>query len=140
MDRRRGRLILSIPTVPTMATSKPDPLEFLQQHFEALEPRNVDDIPGFPYKLVFHPLNAEQTLKLGKAVQEKNASARAIAYAELMAETVKLEDGKPAFPFAKDKPNPIEVLTRKTPPKIFTAMVNVLIDWITAEAQELPKK
>lgn len=115
------------------------PLAFLQSHFDALKPREVE-IEGFPFKLLFLPLNAEQTLKLGSAVQDKNPKSRALAYAELMVESIQTEDGKPAFPLVRGGPNPVEVLTKQAPPKVFTKMVNILIDWITAEAEDLVKK
>lgn len=122
-----------------MSKESASPLAFLQQHFDALKPREVE-IKGFPFKLFFQPLNAEQTLKLGSAVQDKNPRTRALAYAELMVESIKLEDGNPAFELVKGGPNPVEVLTKGTPPKVFTKMVNILIDWITAEAEDLVKK
>ena len=50
----------------------------------------------------------------------------------MIVETVTLESGDPAFPLVKGGPNPVEILTKKTPPRIFTALVNRLIDWITA--------
>lgn len=122
-----------------MATPTQSPLAFLQGHFDALEPR-IEQIPGLPFKLAFAPLNAEQSLKLSKALREKITTLQANAYAELLMETVTLEDGKKAFELVKGGPNPVEILTKHTKPRVFTAMVNILIDWITAEADELEKK
>lgn len=119
--------------------SSKSPLEFLQSHFAALQPRPVE-IKGFPFKLVFHPLNAEQSLKLSRGLRETKPAAQALIYAELLVETVKTEDGAQAFPLEKGGPNPIEVLTKGTSPKIFTELVNRLIDWLTGEVEELEKK
>ncbi|WP_193212008.1 hypothetical protein [Luteolibacter marinus] len=107
------------------------PLEFLKDQFEALKPREVE-IEGLPFKLVFQPLNGEQTLKLAKAAREAKPGAQSVAYAELIVETVKLEDGEQAFPLLRGGPNPVEVITKQAPPRIFTALVNALLDWLVS--------
>lgn len=120
-------------------STKASPLDFLQNHFESLKPREIE-IAGFPFKLTFHPLNAEQSLKLSRGLRETKPALQALLYAELIVETVKLDDGSPAFPLVRGGPNPVEVLTKKAAPKIFTEMVNRLIDWVTGETEDFEKK
>lgn len=115
-------------------TTPIDTLAFLQEQFAAIPSRTVE-VPGFPVPLVFQPLNPEQTLKLAKAIREPRAAMQAAAYAELIVETVRLEDGTQAFTLVKGGANPVEVLTKQTPAKIFTGLVNRLIDWVTTDGK-----
>lgn len=120
--------------------SNKSPLAFLQSHFDALKPREVE-IEGFPFKLFYQPLNAEQTFKYVAGCNAKRATEQAQIFAELIVETVKLEDGKQAFPMEKGQPSPVEILTRKTPPSIFAALVKELgKDAPVDEATETEKK
>ena len=120
--------------------SAPSPLEFLQNHFAALKSRVVE-IPGFPFSLRFAPLNAEQTFKYVAAAKSKSTSEQARLFAELIVETVQTEDGTPAFPLLKGGPNPVEVLTKQTPPALFAKLVEELgKEAPTGEAEEVEKK
>lgn len=120
--------------------SSKSPLEFLQSHFAALHPRPVE-IEGFPFKLLFAPLNAEQTFKYVAAAKAKSTAEQARLFAELIVETVQTEDGKPAFPLVKGGSNPVEVLTKQTPPAIFAKLVEQLgQDATTGEAEDVEKK
>lgn len=121
-------------------SSKPSPLDFLENHFAALKPRPVE-IEGFPFKLVFTPLNAEQTFKYVAAAKSSSATLQAKGFAEVIIEVVKLEDGTPAFPLVKGGSNPLDVLTKKTPPAIFAKLVEELSkDAATGEAEDVEKK
>lgn len=117
------------------------PIEFLKSHFEALEPRAVQ-IKGLPFPLLYQPLTAEQALKYAAATRSRVPKEQGALFAELLVDTVLLaETGKPAFPFGKDLPNPVEVLTKKTPPVIFTRLVNNLgFDTDTKDVEDLEKK
>ena len=54
---------------------------------------------------------------------------------------MKLEDGTLAFPLVRGGANPVEVLTKKTPPAIFAKLVEELgKDAPTEEAEEVAKK
>lgn len=120
--------------------SSKSPLEFLQSHFEALKPRTVE-IDGFPFKLVFVPLTTEQTFKYVAAAKAPRPADQARLFAEVIVETVQLESGEPAFALVKGGPNPVEVLTKKTKPSIFSALVEELgKDAPTGEAEEVEKK
>ncbi len=123
-----------------MPTPAPSPLAFLESHFAALKPREVE-IEGFPFKLLFEPLNAEQTFKFVAAAKATRPTDQAKLFAELIVETVKTEDGKQAFPLVKGGPNPVDVLTKQTPPDIFAKLVeNLGKDAQTGEAEEVEKK
>lgn len=116
------------------------PLEFLESHFAALKPRAVE-IEGFPFALRFAPLNAEQTFKYVAAAKAKSTAEQARLFAEILVETVQSEDGSPAFALVKGGPNPVEILTKKTPPAIFAKLVEQLgKDAPTGEAEDVEKK
>lgn len=121
-------------------STKASPLDFLQNHFDTLKPRLVE-VEGFPFVLSFAPLNAEQTFKYVAAAKAPKAADQARLFAEVIVEVVKLEDGTPAFPLVRGGPNPVEILTKKTPPTIFALLVEELgKDAPTEEAEEVAKK
>jgi hypothetical protein len=123
-----------------MSDAAPSPLAFLEKHFDSLKPREVE-IEGFPFKLLFEPLNAEQTFKYVAAAKARTPGEQSRLFAELIVETVKTEDGKQAFPLVKGGPNPVEVLTKKTPPAIFSKLVeNLGKEAPAGEAEEVEKK
>jgi hypothetical protein len=105
-----------------------------------MKPREVK-ISGFPVKLFYEPLNGEQTFKYVAAQNAKQPAEQARLFAELLMETVKLEDGKPAFELVAGGPNPVDVLTKKTPPTIFGAMIKQLgRDTPVKQAEDVGKK
>ena len=121
-------------------STKASPLDFLENHFATLKPRAVE-IEGFPFALSFSPLNAEQTFKYVAAAKATKPADQARLFAEVIVETVKIEDGSPAFPMVRGGSNPVEVLTKKTPPAIFARLVEELgKDAPTEEAEEVAKK
>lgn len=123
-----------------MSKTALSPLDFLEAHFTALAPREVE-IEGFPFPLRYDPLNAEQTFKYVSAANAKTPAEQARLFAELLVETVKTADGKPAFPLVKGGPNPVDVLAKKTPPAIFAKLVENLGQEAPAkEAEAVEKK
>ncbi len=120
--------------------SQKSPLEFLETHFAALESRLVE-IEGLPFALRFAPMNAEQAFKYVAAAKAPSAGQQARLFAEVLVEVARLEDGQQAFPLVKGGPNPVEVLTKKTPPSIFAELVRALsLDAIAGEAEDVEKK
>ena len=121
-------------------STKASPLDFLQNHFDTLKPRAVE-IEGFPFLLTFAPLNAEQTFKYVAAAKAPKPADQARLFAEVIVDTVKLDDGTLAFPLVRGGANPVEVLTRKTPPAIFAKLVEELgKEAPNEEAEEVAKK
>lgn len=100
-------------------------LAFLSSHFDALQPRAVE-VEGFPFKLLYRPLNPEQSIKYVHAGRSKNPREQAATFAELLVETVMLEDGSPAFPLEAGQPAPVEILTRRTLPALYSRLVDQL--------------
>lgn len=120
--------------------TSPDALSILSAHFDALQPRRVE-VAGLPFPLFFKPLTPEQAFKLVKGMNQENGGKKAMAYAELMVETVTLESGEPAFPLVKGGPNPVLALTTKIPPRVFGDLSNALIDGVNQTAvEEVEKK
>ena len=99
-------------------------LATLESHFSALQPRKVT-IKGLP-ALFYSPLTAEQMFKFVAAGAATDPTKQARLFAELLVEAVKLEDGKPAFELVPGGPNPVDILTRKTAPAIFSSLVKEL--------------
>jgi hypothetical protein len=123
-----------------MSKESASPLAFLQSHFDALKPREVE-IEGFPFKLLFLPLNAEQTFKYLAAAKATRPSEQARLFAELLVETVQTEDGKQAFPLVKGGPNPVDTLIKQAPVPIFTELCKCLgKDAPADEAEDVEKK
>lgn len=114
-------------------------LTTLESHFAALAPRKVT-IKGLP-ELFYHPLDAEQMFKFVAASRCQEPAKQAQLFAELLVDSVKLENGKPAFELVPGGPNPVEVLTKKTVPATFSALIAHLgKDAPKKQAEDLAKK
>jgi hypothetical protein len=102
-----------------------NPLAFLSSHFSAFESRRVE-IPGFPFVLFYHPLTVEQTFGVVRARDARTVKEQVTGLAEVLVQSVHLEDGTLAFAMTPGGPNPVEVLTQKTDPAIFSALIQQL--------------